>query len=498
MMESKSKGSFALFLAALCLSAMPTVASAQTYNYSVYVDSDARPSTGCNEGPVAGSEVRLQVTASSGLAPQVLQVTRARCAGGAFVADGVIGGNYPVGTDNGTAGGDVIELSDSLGQFLIGGGSPSLHFSVVANSATGEDSLLSTDGSVGGPPITLGLPAIPIPVLGIPALILMAILIAIVGARVARRRGLWRVVALVFLTSGIALAANFVVDGQVGDWNGVSPLATDPAGDSTSGESAIDLRAFFAAIENNRVFMRIDVSNLQNNAPIAVAGSATLLEDEAIALNLTGTDNENDTLTFAIVNPPANGSLGAIVPGGPQSATVQYTPNADANGSDSFTFTVDDGQATSAPATISLTITPVNDVPVFTAGANQSVLEDAGTQSVAAWASNLSPGPANESGQALDFIVSNDNNALFSAQPAVSPTGVLTYTPAANANGTANVTVSLHDNGGTADGGVDTVHYETLSVLLLNEVQRQQDEMRQQRADILAQRAQYGIWFTSG
>jgi len=472
MMESKSKGSFALFLAALCLSAMPTVASAQTYNYSVYVDSDARPSTGCNEGPVAGSEVRLQVTASSGLAPQVLQVTRARCAGGAFVADGVIGGNYPVGTDNGTAGGDVIELSDSLGQFLIGGGSPSLHFSVVANSATGEDSLLSTDGSVGGPPITLGLPAIPIPVLGIPALILMAILIAIVGARVARRRGLWRVVALVFLTSGIALAANFVVDGQVGDWNGVSPLATDPAGDSTSGESAIDLRAFFAAIENNRVFMRIDVSNLQNNAPIAVAGSATLLEDEAIALNLTGTDNENDTLTFAIVNPPANGSLGAIVPGGPQSATVQYTPNADANGSDSFTFTVDDGQATSAPATISLTITPVNDVPVFTAGANQSVLEDAGTQSVAAWASNLSPGPANESGQALDFIVSNDNNALFSAQPAVSPTGVLTYTPAANANGTANVTVSLHDNGGTADGGVDTSASQvfTITVGSVNDV----------------------------
>ena len=42
-------------------------------------------------------------------------------------------------------------------------------------------------------------------------------------------------------TVNIAVAANFAADGQVGDWAGSNPPATDPAGDATSGESAIDI-----------------------------------------------------------------------------------------------------------------------------------------------------------------------------------------------------------------------------------------------------------------
>lgn len=449
----------ALSLATLFLLLASFAASAQTYDYSIYVDADARSDTGCVEGPVAGAEVRLRVTASGGLSPQVQQVNRARCESGVFAAESTIGGNYPVGLDNGTSSGDVIELESELSG-LITGPSPSLIFSIVSTSAAGQDTLLDTNGS----PIALGLPAIPIPLLGIPALILLAALVGLIGARVARRRALWHVAALVFLFSGVALAANFIVDGQVNDWNGVSPLATDPAGDSSSGESAIDLLAFFAAIENDRVFLRLDVANLQNNAPIAVAGSATTLEDQPVTVNLAGTDTENDPLTFAIAAAPANGTLAAIVPTGPQSATVQYTPNADANGSDSFTFTVDDGQVVSAPGTISLTITPVNDAPSFVAGPDQNILEDAGAQTISAWATALSVGPANESSQILDFIVSNDNNALFSSQPAVSANGALSYTVAADASGTATVSVSAHDNGGTANGGVDTSAVQTFTI----------------------------------
>ena len=99
---------------------------------------------------------------------------------------------------------------------------------------------------------------------------------------------------------------------------------------------------------------------------------------------------------------------------------------------------------------------PVNDVPSFTKGADQTVAEDCSAQSVAQWATNISAGPADEAGQVLHFDVTNDNNALFSVQPAVSPTGILTYTPAADMNGSATVTLQIHDNGGTANGGVDT------------------------------------------
>ena len=53
----------------------------------------------------------------------------------------------------------------------------------------------------------------------------------------------------------------------------------------------------------------------------------------------------------------------------------------------------------------------------------------------------ISAGPANESSQAVSFVVSNNNSGLFSGQPVMAANGTLTFTPAANANGSALVTV---------------------------------------------------------
>jgi hypothetical protein len=77
-------------------------------------------------------------------------------------------------------------------------------------------------------------------------------------------------------------------------------------------------------------------------------------------------------------------------------------------------------------------VTAVNDAPAFTKGADQTALEDGGTQTVPGWATDRSTGPANENAQSLtEFNVTNDNVALFAVQPAVDPsTGTLTYTPA--------------------------------------------------------------------
>src|SRR6185369_17500270 len=76
------------------------------------------------------------------------------------------------------------------------------------------------------------------------------------------------------------------------------------------------------------------------------------------------------------------------------------------------------------------------------------------------WATAVSAGPADESGQAVNFIVSTGNNALFSTPPAVAPNGTLTFTPASDANGAATVTVQLHDNG----GGTDTSAAQTFVI----------------------------------
>jgi hypothetical protein len=85
---------------------------------------------------------------------------------------------------------------------------------------------------------------------------------------------------------------------------------------------------------------------------------------------------------------------------------------------------------------------------------------------VAGWATNLSAGPADESAQALNFIVTTNNAALFSVQPAIAANGTLTYTPAATGGGSAVVTVQLHDNGGVANGGVDTSAAQTFTISL--------------------------------
>src|SRR5262249_32434679 len=76
-----------------------------------------------------------------------------------------------------------------------------------------------------------------------------------------------------------------------------------------------------------------------------------------------------------------------------------------------------------ATETASLVVTAVNDAPSFTKGADQTVLEDAGAQTVTNWATNISKGPSDESGQTLTFLVTTNNDGLFSALPAVSATG---------------------------------------------------------------------------
>jgi hypothetical protein len=63
---------------------------------------------------------------------------------------------------------------------------------------------------------------------------------------------------------------------------------------------------------------------------------------------------------------------------------------------------------------------------------------------------------AAEAGQTVTFQATADKPGMFSAGPAIASDGTLTYTPAPNANGVANVTVVAKDNGGTAGGGHDT------------------------------------------
>lgn len=145
--------------------------------------------------------------------------------------------------------------------------------------------------------------------------------------------------------------------------------------------------------------------------------------------------------------------------------TLQATPVANSSGATTITVTANLSGGGVVEDSFQLTVLSVNDVPSFTKGADQTINEDSGAQTVNNWATAISAGP-NEAGQTLTFNILNDNPGLFSAAPAISSSGTLTYTPAANAVGLANVTVTLSDNGGTANGGQDTSASQTFTILV--------------------------------
>ncbi len=114
-------------------------------------------------------------------------------------------------------------------------------------------------------------------------------------------------------------------------------------------------------------------------------------------------------------------------------------------------------------------VVSVNDVPHFTKGADITVNEDSVAQSIANWATGISAGPADESGQTLSFTVTNDHNDLFSALPAIDANGTLTFTPAANEFGTATVSVKIYDDGGTENGGFNASAMQTFTITITAE-----------------------------
>jgi VCBS repeat-containing protein len=220
--------------------------------------------------------------------------------------------------------------------------------------------------------------------------------------------------------------------------------------------------AWDAVAYNAGVVLSVVASS--NTPPTAVSDAYstnvdTPLNQTAPGVLANDTDSDGNTLTAILVSNVSHGTLVLNAVG-----SFTYTPAAGFTGSDSFTYKANDSTTDSTVVTVTITVNAVNNAPSFTKGANQTVLEDAGLQTVNGWATGLSPGPSNESGQVLDFIVTNNNNSLFSVQPAIAANGTLTYMPAANANGSATVTVSIHDNGGISNGGVDTSGTQTFTV----------------------------------
>ena len=184
-----------------------------------------------------------------------------------------------------------------------------------------------------------------------------------------------------------------------------------------------------------------------NTAPVANDQSVATPEDTQKQITLTSSDfNVNNTFTYTVVSGPANGVLGGT------GRELTYTPNADYNGPDSFTFKVSDGGKESNTATVNINVTSANDAP--TANGDQKATNEDTTLSFPAsdLAANDSAGPADEGGQTLSVtsvIAGANTNGTVSLAG-----GQVTYTPAANFHGPASFDYQVCDNG-TTNGSPD-------------------------------------------
>jgi VCBS repeat-containing protein len=192
-------------------------------------------------------------------------------------------------------------------------------------------------------------------------------------------------------------------------------------------------------------------------APVAVAdvyatfeGATLNVPAPGVFTNDTDADTPINRWQMIVVTQPAHGS---VTPG--LGGAFTYVNDSITGVNDSFQYQVSDGIVTSNVVTVTLNVTPVNDAPVFALGGDVTALDTSGPQSTQVVIA-ANGGAPDESGQVINYIVTNDNNALFSAQPAISNSGVLTFTPIAGQSGVANLTILAHDNGGIANGGVDT------------------------------------------
>ncbi len=187
-----------------------------------------------------------------------------------------------------------------------------------------------------------------------------------------------------------------------------------------------------------------------NDAPVAEPGSAMTQEEKPVLITLTGSDPDEEQLTYNVVTGPSHGSLSGTAP------NMTYTPALNYNGPDSFTFKVNDGKADSDQVMISVTVLAVNDAPV--ANPQSKTTKENKSVSTTLTGSDVD-------GEPLMFIISKEpEHGRLTFDSNFSTNGRLIYTPLPNFTGPDIFTFKLND--GEVDSAPATVSINVASNLL--------------------------------
>jgi VCBS repeat-containing protein len=152
---------------------------------------------------------------------------------------------------------------------------------------------------------------------------------------------------------GDALTYSTVAVPANGSLSGSAPNMTYTPNNNFNGTDSFTFKANDGTVDSNEATVSITIDAV-NDTPVADAQSVTTDENTPVAITLTASDVDGDSLTYSVVTTPVSGSLSGSAP------NLTYTPNNNFNGQDSFTFTVNDGTVDSNEATVSITVNAVN------------------------------------------------------------------------------------------------------------------------------------------
>jgi gliding motility-associated-like protein len=210
-----------------------------------------------------------------------------------------------------------------------------------------------------------------------------------------------------------------------------------------------------------------------NGAPVTfpdsytVSEGATLTVPSATGLLANDTDSEGETLTAIKLSDPVNGTLTFNSNG-----SFTYVHNGSETASDSFTYRATDGTLNGNIATVTLTVTPVNDLPVVSDIAKQVNEDNTLTFSTA----DFTAAYADAEGTVMDRIritsLPANGTLRFMNNPvsandeiAAAQLGLLTFTPATDWSGT--VSFGWNGSDGTAYAAAPAT--VTVNVVQVNE-----------------------------
>jgi DNA/RNA endonuclease G (NUC1) len=191
------------------------------------------------------------------------------------------------------------------------------------------------------------------------------------------------------------------------------------------------------------------------NPPGAADQSTSTNEDVQKSITLDAA-TPGGALTYTILTGPFHGGLTGT------GANRTYTPTPDFNGTDTFTWRVNDGTNNSNTATMTITVAEVNDPPVAVDDSKSTTSNSPLTFASSDLTTNDSTGPANEAGQTLTVTSVTPTGSTHGTVTLNS--GQITYTPAAGYTGPASFTYTVCDNGTTAGSAASLCTTATVNV----------------------------------